>query len=211
MNPVALSRLFIKTLFVMLLLQISSLNAQENGLEGMPSGTYNVDPTHASVVWKVSHLGFSTYVGRFNSFTADLDLDTEDFTKSAVNVDIKVDSIDTAFPFPDEEDFNKKLSEGWFKSADHPSITFVSKNVTALTDNKATVTGDLTMLGKTQEVALDITFNKAAASHPFTKLPVIGFSGTTTIDRTSWGLSKFAPSIGAKVDIEIEGEFVKNK
>jgi len=170
-----------------------------------------VDISHASVIWKVSHLGFSTYVGRFNDFTADLTLDSEDFTNSRVDVDIKVDSIDTDYPFADEKDFNKILAEEWFNSEEHPSIIFKATSVSALVDNKAIVSGDMTLLGESHPVELDVTFNKAVASHPFKKVPAIGFSATTAIDRTVWGLSKNAPGIGAQVAIEIEGEFLKSK
>jgi len=190
-----------------------SLFAQEsdNGLSSMVKGQYTLDLTHASIVWKVSHLGFSTYVGRFNDFSADLNLDPETFSKSSVEVDIKVDSIDTDYPLADEEDFNQKLSQSWFKSQEHPSITFTSRKVSDLVDNKAKVTGDLTLLGQVHEVVLDVTFNKATASHPFKRIPVVGFSATTSIDRTLWGLTKFAPNIGAQVAIEIEGEFQQPK
>ena len=202
----------------LLLVSMASLQAQEsdssqqaNGLDAVPSGAYSVDITHASVVWKVSHLGFSTYVGRFNDFSADLNLVSDDFSKSSVDVDIKVDSIDTAYPFPDEKDFNKKLSVDWFKSETYPSIIFKSKSVSELIDGKAKVTGDLVLLGQTHEVVLDVVFNKGTASHPFKKVPVVGFSATTSIDRTVWGFTKYAPNIGAQVEIEIEGEFVKSE
>jgi len=188
-----------------------AVDAPENPLAVAPSGEYSVDITHASVVWKVSHLGFSTYVGRFNDFTADLNLDSADFSKSQVNVDIKVDSIDTAYPFAEKKDFNKILAEDWFDSDEHPSITFSSTAVSALVDNKATVDGDLTMLGETHPVTLDVTFNKAAAKHPFKKVPVLGFSATTSLDRTVWGINNNAPAIGAEVIIEIEGEFLKTE
>jgi len=203
----------LRTFFCALLLLSSttSLHAQEAGFGGAPSGAYSVDLTHASVVWKVSHLGFSTYVGRFNDFSAELNLDSNDFTNSSVDVDIKVDSIDTAYPFAEEEDFNQKLAKKWFKSESYPSITFKSKSVSDLVDGKAKVAGELGMLGQTHDVILDVTFNKGVASHPFKKVPVVGFSATTSIDRTVWGLSKFAPNIGAQVEIEIEGEFLKTK
>lgn len=202
-----LRRKFIAAVAVLALMPV--LQASANPMEGMPSGDYEVDLAHASVLWKVSHLGFSTYIGRFNSFTADLALDTEDFSKSAVNVDIKVDSLDTDFPFPEEEDFNKKLSGDWFKSADHPSITFVSKEVSALQDGKDfTIKGDLTLMGETHPVTLKAVLNGATPNHPFKKVPLIGFSATTKIDRTAWGLSNYAPNIGAEVSIEIEGEFM---
>ena len=192
------------------MLLLPAFNASAANLDGVPSGIYNVDITHASVVWKVSHFGFSNYVGRFNDFSADIDFDSEDFSKNSVNVDIKVDSIDTAFPFPEKEDFDKELAEDWFKSADHPSITFKSTSVSALDGDKFTIKGDLNLMGQSHPVTLDATLNGSTEAHPFKKVPLIGFSATTTIDRTVWGLSKYAPKIGATVEIEIEGEFLNN-
>lgn len=189
----------------------SAVNANADALEGMPSGTYNVDLSHASVVWKISHFGFSTYVGRFNRFSADIALDSDDFTKSSVDVKIDVDSIDTAYPYPEKEDFNKVLAEDWFKSADFPSITFKATKVSELNGSSFSIDGDLTLMGQTHPVTLVATINGSTPSHPFSKVPLIGFSATTSIDRTVWGLSKYAPNIGAEVSIEIEGEFLNKE
>lgn len=182
---------------------------QSTVLEGIPSGKYSVDLTHASVVWKVSHFGFSTYVGRFNDFTADIDLNVEDFAKSSVDVDIKVNSIDTAYPNPEKEDFDKKLSESWLKSGDAPSITFKSTEVSALNGKNFTIKGEMSMAGQTHSITLDAKINGSTPSHPFVKKPLVGFSATGTIDRTKWGVSKYAPKVGADVAIEIQGEFIK--
>ena len=202
----------VSVLFTALLaVTLFSTQAQSEPFDGAPSGAYEVDLSHASVVWKVSHSGFSTYVGRFTDFAADLTLDTEDFGKSSVSVDIKVDSIATAFPWPEEENFDEKLAKKWFKSEEFPSITFATTAVSPLVDNKAKVTGQMTMLGQSHPVVLDIVFNKGAASHPFKKVPIVGFSATTSLDRTVWGLSKYAPNIGAEVVVEIEGEFLMKK
>ncbi len=183
-------------------------NSMAASLSDMPSGAYDLDLTHASVLWKVSHLGFSTYIGRFENFDADLALDTSDFSKSSVDVEIQVDSLETAFPFPEKEDFNKKLSMEWFKGGEFPTINFVSKKVSALAeDNTFTIEGDLTLMGNTHPVTLDAKLNGFTPSHPFKKVPLIGFSAVTTLDRTVWGLSNYAPNIGADVKVEIEGEF----
>ena len=190
------------------MLLMPSINASAASLDGIPSGTYNVDITHASVVWKVSHFGFSNYVGRFNDFSADINLDSDNFTKSTVAVDIKVDSIDTAFPYPEKEDFDEVLAEEWFKSGEHPSITFKSTSVSALDGDNFTIEGDLELMGQTHPVTLQATLNGATAAHPMKRVPIIGFSAKTTIDRTVWGLSKYAPKIGASVAVEIEGEFL---
>ena len=202
----SLKRASVVAVAALSLIQVSTASA--NPLEGIPSGAYELDLTHASVVWKVNHLGFSTYVGRFTDFDAEIQLDSENFEKSSVNVDIKVDSLDTAYPFPEKEDFNKKLSEEWFKSADHPTISFKASSVSALDGSNFTVAGDLSLMGQTHPVTLNATINGAAEKHPFKKVAIIGFSATTTIDRTQWGLSNYAPNIGAEVAIEIEGEFL---
>lgn len=202
-----IGRRFLSIMAFALLIWSPLASAEDNLLEGMPAGNYPVDLSHASVVWKVSHLGFSTYVGRFTDFSADLVLDSEDFTKSTVAVEIAVESIDTAFPFVEKEDFNKKLSGEWFKSSDHPTITFASTSVSALDGKNFTIQGELTMLGETLPVTLAATLNASTPKHPFLNVPVIGFSATTSIDRTLFGLSNYAPNIGAQVNIEIEGEF----
>jgi polyisoprenoid-binding protein YceI len=193
------------------LIMISNGTARADDLSELPAGDYSLDLSHASVVWKLSHLGFSTYVARFTDFEVELNLDTQNFTKSTVSVDIDVNSIETAYPWVEKEDFDKVLATDWFKVEDHPTIKFVSREVSALDGNKATIKGDLTLLGETNTVMLDVTLNGAVASHPFKKIPALGFSATTTIDRTVWGLSKYAPAIvGAEVRIEIEAEFTKN-
>lgn len=198
------------TLFAILIFSINVPTfAQDEPLDGIPSGKYSVDLSHASVIWKVSHFGFSTYVGRFNDFAAEVDLNVDDFAKSSVSVEIKVNSIDTAYPNPEKEDFDKKLSEGWLKSEQAPSIVFTSTKVSPLNGDSFTIEGEMSMAGQTHPVTLNAKINGATPTHPFAKKPLVGFSATTTIDRTVWGVSKYAPKIGADVAVEIQGEFLK--
>lgn len=199
----------VQLLLIVCVFVSTSAYADKPDLDGVPSGNYQVDLTHASVVWKVSHFGFSTYPGRFTDFTADLSLDSEDFTKSSVVVEIQADSISTSYPFPEQKDFDKKLSEDWLLSKEHPVITFKSSSVSDLINSKATVQGELSMAGQTHPVTLDVTFNKGAPKHPFKQVPIVGFSATTKIDRTQWGVSKHVPNLGAQLSIEIEGEFLQ--
>ncbi|MFT7525157.1 MAG: polyisoprenoid-binding protein YceI [Arenicella sp.] len=201
----AIAKLFIMT--IALIANFLNL-AIADELSSMPSGKYAVDRSHASVVFKVDHLGFSTYVGRFTEFSADLSLNSQEFSKSSVKVEIKIDSITTDYPFIEKEDFDKKLSEQWFKSKEFPNMSYVSKSVSQLSDGKAEVEGKLTMLGETLPVTLNIVLNKAAVVHPVSRKATVGFSAKTKINRTAWGLKNYAPLLGPEVFIEIEGEFV---
>ena len=177
----------------------------------MPEGVYTLDLSHASVVWKVSHLGLSNYVARFADFDAAIDYDSSDITKSTVTVKINPMSIQTAYPNAKEKDFNNILAtdKNWFNAAEFASIDFVSTSIEMTGEKTAVMQGNLTFLGLSRTVSLDVKFNGAMLKQPFSGKPTMGFSATTMIKRTNWGMDKYAPNIGDDVEVLIEGEFVK--
>jgi polyisoprenoid-binding protein YceI len=177
----------------------------------MPEGTYNLDLTHASVVWKVSHLGLSDYVARFADFDANIEFDPNDVENSKITASINPLSIQTAYPNAAEKDFNQILAtdEGWFNAGAFASIDFASSSIEMTSDTTAKMQGDLTFLGNTLPVTLDVVFNGAMLRQPFSGKPTMGFSATTTIERSEWGMTKYVPQIGDNVEVMIEGEFVK--
>lgn len=175
----------------------------------LPEGQYKVDLSHASIVWKVSHMGLSNYVARFANFDASIDYNPMDIEKSVVTATIDPMSIQTAYPNAQEKDFDKVLAteSGWFNAGKFASIDFASTSIQMTSENTAVMAGNLTLLGITKPVTLDVVFNGAFQRQPFSGKPTLGFSATTTIDRTLWGMDKYAPNIGAEVDVMIEGEF----
>ncbi|MCH9807571.1 MAG: YceI family protein [Alphaproteobacteria bacterium] len=200
-----------QTVFALSALLIMSAGAQAEPLD-VPAGTYKVDPTHASLTWKVSHIGLSNYTARFTKMTADLTFDPAKLDQSKVSVTVDPKSIRTDYPFADKKDFDKNLSTGeeWFNAGKHPEITFVSTKVEMTGPATAKVTGDLTLLGVTKPVVLDVKLNKAMKEQPFAKKPALGFSGTATIKRSDFGMTKYVPMIGDEVQLLIEAEFLKS-
>lgn len=174
----------------------------------VPAATYKLDPTHASVTWKVKHMGLSNYTARFTKIDATLTFDPANKAASKLNVRIDPKSIRTDYPFPDKVDFDTKLAMGeeWFNAGEFGSITFTSTKVEMTGDNTAKVTGDLTLLGVTKPVVLDAVLN-GAIEHPITKKPAVGFSATGTIKRSEFGMMKYIPMIGDEVQLLIETEF----
>lgn len=177
----------------------------------LPKGNYVLDLSHASVVWKVSHLGLSNYVARFADFDAAIEFDPNNVEKSVVTATIDPMSIQTAYPNAQEKDFNKTLAtdEGWFNAGKFASIDFASTSIEMTGESTAVMQGDLTFLGVTLPVSLDVTFNGAMLRQPFSGKPTMGFSATTTIERSKWGMTKYVPNIGDTVEVMIEGEFFK--
>jgi polyisoprenoid-binding protein YceI len=174
----------------------------------VPSGTYQLDKTHASVVWKVSHLGLSNYTARFTSIDATIELDAANVANSKVSVTIDPASVRTDYPFPEKENFDAKLAgEGWLNAAAFPEISFTSTNIEVTGDNTAKITGDLSFLGQTKPFTLDVTLN-AATEHPMAKKPALGFSATGSLDRTEFGFNTLAGPIGTQVTVAVEAEFL---
>ncbi len=186
-------------------------HAAETPLAELPAGVYSLDETHASLTWKVSHLGLSNYTARFTNFDADLTLDPAAPENSSLTATIDPMSIETDYPHVEKKDFNKKLATGedWFNAVAHPQITFKSTALTKTSDTTGTMTGDLTFLGVTKPVTLDVTLNGAMASHPFTNQPALGFSARGSLERSDWGMEAYLPNIGNEVEIIIEAEFTK--
>ncbi|EAS48636.1 YceI family protein [Aurantimonas manganoxydans SI85-9A1] len=174
----------------------------------VPAGTYVADPLHTNVLWKVKHFGLSTYIGRFSTISATLELNSEDPAQSSLTATIDPASVDTNYP-ADDKDFDAEIASDMFlNAAKFPEITFVSKSIELTGENTGTVTGDLTLNGQTREETLDVTFNTALNPHPMSQKPVVGFSGAMTVDRTEYGIEALAGPVAAEVLLEIEAEFV---
>ncbi len=167
-----------------------------------PAGVYHADPGHTTVAFGVVHLGYSTYLGRFDHVDAELDFLPDDPTASTLVVRISTASVDSNNPAVDEA-----LREELFRVAHYPEIVFRGVRAERTGERTGTLTGALTMGGRTHEVTLDVVFN-GAAKNPLTGAPTLGFSATGTLDRGRWGLARWYPAVARKVAIRIEVEFV---
>ena len=179
---------------------------------GASASTWNIDPEHSSIQFKVSHLGLVEVKGIFRKYQGTVTLDEKDIAKSSVNVTIEAASIDTGVEKRDEH----LRTDDFFDVAKHPTITFVSKKVTPAGKGKLKVSGDLTICGVTKEVVLDVTGPTKELKDPWGNIRR-GVSATTTINRTEFGLTynKILDNgvmvIGNKVTISLEAELIKAK
>jgi polyisoprenoid-binding protein YceI len=200
-------------IFIMALFLLPSFANADAKLSAMPSGIYELDPTHASITWKVDHLGLSKYTARFTKFTSKIKYNNIDPMKSQVIAEIDPTSIETDYPATEKKDFNKKLIEdtGWFNSKKFPTIKFKSTKLEKISDKTANLTGDLTFLGVTKPVTLKLIFNKALGNHPFKNKPAFGFSAVGNLKRSDFGMDTYIPKIGDDVEILIEAEYIYAK
>jgi polyisoprenoid-binding protein YceI len=205
-------KIFILTLSLMILsFTVNAQESTETDLLAMPGGIYSLDKKHASFTWKVSHLGLSNYTARFTDFDVDIMLNPTNLQTSKVRATIDPTSIKTDYPEADKKDFDKQLIEdaGWFNTKQFPKITFHSTSIKITGPKMAQMTGELNFLDVKKQIMLDVVFNRALGNHPFVNRPVIGFSATTSLKRSDFGMKTYIPQIGDEVEIIIEAEFIR--
>ncbi|MCE9678030.1 YceI family protein [Shewanella sp. AS1] len=109
---------------------------------------------HASIQFKVSHLGYSFVVGRFNDFSGDFSFDKNAPTTSKVQVTINTASVDSNHQARDEH-----LRSGDFLNVEKfPKASFTSTSVEDKGDGKLVLHGDFTFNGVTKPLAIDAKF-----------------------------------------------------
>jgi len=169
-----------------------------------PSGAYQLDPAHASVTFKINHLGFSRYTGRFDKMEATLNFDPNAPQNSALDVTVYPNSVDTNNAKLEEE----LRGDKWFDVIKYPRATFRSTKIEVTGPTTGRVTGDFTLMGETHPLTLDVTL-VGTGMNMFMKKQVIGFTATATLKRSDYKFTNFLPMVGDDVSLEIEAEFDK--
>lgn len=183
-------------------LALSAPALADSRLSPAATGSYTLDKSHAAIIFQINHLGYSSYVGRFNNFDAKLQLDAADPRRSMVEATIVPTSVDTNNP----ELQDKLHGEYYFNVAKFPEIKFSSRGITLVNANSGTITGDLTMLGITKPVVLQVTLN-GAGMNPYASVYTVGFTANTVIKRSEWGMKTLVPQVGDEVKVTINAEF----
>ncbi len=165
---------------------------------------YEFDKAHTQIMFSVSHLGFSNSHGRFTDFDGGFTFDAEKVEDSVIDVTINSGSIEM-----DHKGWNDHLKNADFLDIEKfPKISFQSNEIVKTADDRGEVSGDLTILGITKPVTLEVVFNREGI-HPYSKRHVAGFSATGEVKRSDFGMTYGLPGVGDMVSIKIEVEGMK--
>ena len=173
------------------------------------AGTYNTDPGHTLIGWRVSHFGFNDYFGIFGDATGTLVLDPAKPNASTVDITIPVGKVTTASAGLTGHLLRagKEGGKADFFGPAPADAKFVSTSVVAK-GTTAKITGNLTLNGITKPVVLDTTFS-GAGNNPFNKKATVGFHATAVIKRSEFGISYAVPMISDDVTLDISVAFEK--
>ncbi len=163
----------------------------ERNIAHATAGTYALDPDHSAVLARVSHIGYSYSVFRFDRVSGTL----------AWNPDSVARSITS-----NVKGFASKLAGDQFLDAPRfPEVTFAS---TAFRQTDATggkVDGNLTLMGKTAPITFDVSL--VGAGKGFGGQPRLGVHASSWIKPQDFGMpAMFTEAI----EIVIDAEFVRN-
>ncbi|WP_370449433.1 YceI family protein [Legionella sp. km772] len=166
---------------------------------------FTLDNQHSYVLWEIEHLGFSKQVGKWyvDGFVL-LDKDHPD--QSKVEATVKIAKLVTGLPELDKH----LMSKSFFDEKKFPTATFISNKVDVLNDTSAKVSGLLTLHGVSKPVTLMVTLNKTG-KNPISNKMSVGFTATTTIKRSDFGMDTLLPSLGDEVTLSIGAEAFEDK
>lgn len=171
---------------------------------------WNIDPEHFSIAFDVTHAGYQQQLGLFLDGAGSFRYDPDNQTLTGGRVEIQAASI-----FTDHEDRDDHLTSRDFLNARrHPVIVFEADGFVPGDQTDAlqgTVTGNLTLLGQTHPVELEVRINKHA-DYPFGHgQETLGISAQTTISRSQWGMDYGVADnlVGDDVSLRFELEAIR--
>lgn len=171
----------------------------------MANVTWNLDPTHSEIQFKVKHLMITNVTGSFQDFSVSAESADEKFTAPQVSFSAKIASIHTG----NEQRDGHLKSADFFDAETYPELRFVSKEATNYdTDGNFDLTGDLTIRDVTKEVTVKVEFG-GVAKDPWGNVKA-GFTIATKINRADFGLTWNAPietgGVLVSEEVRISGE-----
>ncbi|MEM1287848.1 MAG: YceI family protein [Pseudomonadota bacterium] len=167
--------------------------------------TFDLDPVHTTVAFWVDHVGYARTLGWFTEVSGSFDYDTETDTISNLRAIVNPASIFTN----DERRDNHVRSADFLNANTFPEIIFTASEGTVTGEDVGVVTGELTLLGSTQPVALEVRLNKDEA-YPFGHgKRTLGVSAEGSVNRSDFGMSYgLGGLVGDEVTIMIEVEAI---
>jgi polyisoprenoid-binding protein YceI len=171
----------------------------------LPSGTWDVDPSHTEVQFSARHLMVAKVRGRFGGVRGEIHVG-DDPVRSTVRASVDVVSVDTGDAGRDEH----LRSADFFDVEHHPTIEFASTGVRELGRGRFALDGDLTIRGVTRPVTLDLQYH-GSARDPWGNTKA-AFSASAEVNRKDWGLEwnvaldTGGVLVGDKVRIELDVE-----
>lgn len=163
-----------------------------------------VDPVHSVTLFKIGYFDFNPFMGRFNEIDGSMVFDDAQPERSMLDIRINSESIDTANEARDRH----LKSPDFFNAAKHPTISFKSTQFEESGDKSYKVTGDLTLLGVTKSITVDLQRFGTGPHQPSGTFRT-GVMTTFTIKRSEFGMTTYVPALSDEVELTVSLQGVR--
>ena len=165
--------------------------------------TIDTEGMHAFIHFSIPHLGYSNLIGRFNRFSGSFEYDAEQPEASKIEVTIETASIDS-----NHAERDKHLRDEEFLDVDkYPEAKFVSTSFEPDGAETATLKGNFTLRGVTRPITIKV-MKIGEGPDPWGGYRV-GFTGTTKIALSDYGITKFLGKKSTEVELVLDIEGVR--
>jgi polyisoprenoid-binding protein YceI len=156
--------------------------------------SWRIDPARTEIAFAIDAVGYPRTHGRFDVFNGRISIDLARPERSSVAFHVQADSVDVG-----SASFGEYLrSAAFLDAARHPTIDFVSTSVEKLSDREVRVSGELTLLGVTKPLTVDVSVERPAGGKGR-----LEFEAQTRIDRLEFGMNSGFPLVSRDVDLTI--------
>ncbi|WP_303292513.1 YceI family protein [Marinobacter sp. ST-43] len=146
---------------------------------------FEVDEEHFSMSFEIMHIGYAPVIGMFRDIEGQFEYNEETGELNSGKLVFKASSV---FTNHDKRDDHLRKPD-FLDASKYPEITFVVSDFEKTGDNTGIVTGDLTLLGQTRPVDVNVTLNKAAEYPIGHEDYTLGISAEAVINRSDWGMT----------------------
>ncbi len=169
------------------------------------SESFQIDPVHSSIIFRINHLGVTSFYGRFNNPSGTFTIDEKNPENNFAKVMVKVENVDT---YNEKRDAHLK-NQDFFHADQYPDIIFKTGSFKKLENDKFEVSGQLTFHGITKPIVIEVR-QTGAAVDPWGNFRM-GFETSFTIRRSDFGMDKMLDLVGDEVYLMIAIEGIHEK
>ena len=164
----------------------------------LAAATWRIDPARTHIAFAIDAIGYPRTRGQFRQFTGRISVDFAHPDKSSVSFHVQSQSVDVG-----SASFDDYLrSVAFLDSSRFPSIDFVSNSVAKIDDHTVRVTGQLTLLGVTHPLSVDVAVKRETGGE-------LAFLAKTDIDRLEYGMNSGFPLVSRDVELVISSAAIE--
>ena len=170
---------------------------------------YTLDPEHTTVAFLIDHVGYAKTLGLFTDMSGSFSFDQESSTISDITISVNTASVNSANEARDKH----VRSKDFLNVSEYPQMSFNAPSASIDENGVGQIDGQLTLLGQTQPLVLEVRLNKAD-TYPFGhKRFTLGVSASGELMRSDYGMDYGVANalVGDAVTLIIETEALQEK